>query len=119
MVSEVKNILSPDILDFETYYPEDDECFYFLLSVIVGIKGTEIEESFNVEVCTPKWFLKNYSEGELVIGKNKIIAFTYNRDNIFRRIRELFNGRSGNTWEDIAIKLSRIGQWEFESYQKE
>lgn len=118
MISEVKNIVSPDIFDFETYYPEDDECFYFLLSVIVGIKGTEVEETFNVEICTPKWLMTNYTEDDIILGKNKIIVFKYNRDKIFRRVRALFDGRDGNTWEEIAIKLSRIGQWEFEDYRK-
>jgi hypothetical protein len=105
-------------LDFETYYPEDDECFNFLLSVIVGIKGAKSEESFNVEVCTPKWMMANYPMDDIILGKNKIIVFQYNKENIFKRIKSLFDGRNGNTWEEIALKLSRIGQWEFEDYQK-
>lgn len=118
MISEVKNIFSPDVLDFATYYPEDDECFNFLLSVIVGIKGTKSEESFNIEVCTPKWLIANYNKDDIILGKNKMIVFGYNKEKIFKKAKSLFDGRSGNTWEEIAIKLSRIGQWEFEEYQK-
>ena len=118
MISEIKHIVSPDILNFETYYPEDDECFSFLVSILVGSKEAQFEEAFNVEVCTPKWLLQNYNEDEILLGKDKIIVFVYNREKIFKRIRELFDGRSAKSWNEIAIKLSRIGQWEFEDYQQ-
>jgi hypothetical protein len=118
MVSEVKKIISPDILDFNTYWPADEERFSFLLSVIVGPKGTITEESFDIEVCTPKWLLDKYDEDELILGRNKLIVFKFNMDRISSRIKKLFENCAGKDWNEIAIKLSRIGHWEFENYQQ-
>ena len=118
MVSEIKNIISPDILNFETYWPEDEESFSFLITVLVGPRGGAGEESFNVVVCTPKWFLKKYDENEMILGKNKLIVFKFDMERILARVRKLFDNCSGKDWGDIAVKLSRIGHWEFENYQE-
>jgi len=118
MLSEIKNIISPDIIDFKTYWPEDEESFSFLITVLVGPRGTAVEESFNVVVCTPKWLLKKYDENEIIIGKDKLIVFKFDMERILARIRKLFDNCSGKDWNDIAMKLSRIGHWEFENYRE-
>jgi len=118
MISEIKNIMSSDIFDFKTYWPEDERSFMFSITVTVGIKGKPGGDLFGVEICTPKWLLDNYNENEIILGVDKLIVFKYDIEKILSRIRALFDGCSGNTWEEIAIKLSRIGHWEFENYQE-
>jgi hypothetical protein len=118
MLSEVKSIISPDIIDFENYWPEDEESFSFLISVLVGIKGEPAAESFDIVVCTPKWLLNKYSESDMILGSNKLIVFRFDMDRILKRIKNMFANCSGNDWNEIAIKLSRIGHWEFENYQQ-
>lgn len=118
MLSEIKNIISPDVIDFNNYWPEDEESFSFLITVLVGPRGAAGEESFNVVVCTPKWLLNKYDENELILGKDKLIVFRFDMNRILARIRKLFDNCSGNDWNDIAMKLSRIGHWEFENYQE-
>lgn len=117
MLSEIKGVISPDILDFKNYWPENEECFSFLITVLVGPKNTEIQESFNVVVCTPQWLLKMYNENDTILGQNKLIVFKFDMERILARIKKLFNNCEGDTWNDIAIKLSRIGHWEFENYR--
>jgi hypothetical protein len=58
MISEIKNIMSSDIIDFKTYRPIDEESFMFLIRVIAGIKSGAGEESFDIEVCTPKLLVR-------------------------------------------------------------
>jgi len=118
MLSEIKNIISPDIMDFKNYWPEDEESFSFLITVLVGPKGEPTKESFDIVVCTPKWFLNKYDESEMILGKNKLIVFKFDMERILARIRKLFDNCSGKDWSDITIKLSRIGRWEFENYQE-
>ena len=118
MLSEIKKIISPDIIDFKTYWPEDAESFSFLITVIVGPRGDAGEESFDVVVCTPKWLLNKYDENEMILGKDKLIVFRFDMDRILARIRKLFDNCGGKDWDEIAIKLSRIGKWEFENYQE-
>jgi hypothetical protein len=50
---EIKKLHSPDVWNLESFQPEED-CFGFLLQLIVGLKGVESEESFDTPVCTPK-----------------------------------------------------------------
>ncbi|MBS1665187.1 MAG: immunity 8 family protein [Bacteroidetes bacterium] len=104
-------------MDFDVYWPEDDEVFAFLISVGVGPRGTQAEESFDIQVCTPKWLLQKYSENDMILGRNKLIVFKFDMDKILARIRKLFDNCEGNNWEEIVNKLSKIGQWEFENYR--
>jgi len=115
MVSEVKNIMSTEIFDLENYRPEDYESFSFLITVRVGPKGEDSSEIFYLDICTPKWLLSNQHD-DFIIGKGKLIVFKCDMKIILKRIRQLFDGCSGKDWNEIALKLSRIGSWEFEDY---
>ncbi len=118
MTSEIKKIISPDIWDFDSYWPADEESFSFMLSVIVGPKSELTEESFDIVVCTPKWFLDKYDVNEMILGRHKLIVFKFDMEKILSRIKRVFDGCSGNNWNEIALKLSRYGHWEFEDYQE-
>lgn len=115
MVSEVKGIMSTEIFDFENYKPVDNENFSFLLTVTVGPKGEMGGDNFDIDVCTPKWLLDNQS-ADYILGKGKLIVFRYEMKIILARVRALFDGCNGRDWSEIAVKLSRIGHWEFEDY---
>lgn len=117
MVSEVKNMISPDIIDFKNYWPENEKSFSFLISVLVGPKGELTTESFDILVCTPQWILNKYEENEMLLGSNKLIVFKFDLEKILVRVKKLFENCSGKNWNEIAIKLSRIGHWEFEDYR--
>jgi hypothetical protein len=117
MQAEVKSILSPDIFDFKSYYPEDDSCFLFLIQVIVGIKGKEGGDTFSVEVCTPKWLSENYSTGSIILGRGKLVVLEYNIDKVLKRITEYCESCTGDSWQEIVNKISRLGLWEFEDYR--
>jgi hypothetical protein len=117
MLSEVKGIMSTEIFDLENYRPDDYENFSFLLTITVGPKGEIGTEYFDVDVCTPKWLLENQHDN-VILGKGKIIVFKCDMKMILKRIRALFDGVVGKDWNDIAIKLSRIGHWEFEDYKE-
>ena len=84
----------------------------------VGPKDQPVQESFGVTVCTPRWLLSKYDENQMILGKDKLIVFKFNMEAILNRIKRLFNNCGGNDWNEIAIKLSRIGHWEFENYQE-
>ena len=117
MYAELKWIHSPDIDDFSSYYPENPDSFAFLLQAMIGIKGEDGEDTFDIEVCTPEWLKSNYSKDEVLIVRHMMIVFEYDFERIKQRIKKYCDGTSGKTWEEIAEKLSRIGHWEFEDYE--
>jgi len=117
MLSEVKAIMSTDIFDLNNYRPDDYESFSFLVTVTVGPKGEIGADLFDIDVCTPKWLLDNQNS-DTILGKGKLIVFRCDMKIILARIRALFEGCSGKDWNEIATKLSRIGNWEFENYRE-
>ncbi len=115
---ELKHILSPDIDDLGTYYPEDAESFGFLLQLIIGPKNQEGAESFQVTVCTPAWLSRNFSKDEIVLGRHYLILFGYNYQRLINRINKYLQHCSGETWHEVALKVGRLGLWEFEGHQE-
>lgn len=117
MEAELKRLHSPDIFDLEKYRPEDSESFCFLLQAFVGPKGEEGEESFDIEVCTPKWLATHFDSDEVTIGQHYLIVREFNYKKISSAIEKFLNHCSGEDWKEVAGKVSRLGRWEFEDYQ--
>ncbi|MEJ1334509.1 MAG: immunity 8 family protein [Candidatus Sedimenticola sp. (ex Thyasira tokunagai)] len=116
MDAELKRVHSPDIDSLSSYQPEEPECFAFLLQAMIGPKGEDWEESFDIEVCTPKWIEKTYGLDEIVIGRHYFIVREYNYENIIRTIDKYLMHCSGDDWKEVAARVSRLGRWEFEDY---
>lgn len=116
MKAEIKYIYSPNIENLETHIPNEKDNFCFLLQVFVGIEDKEGEESFNFEICTPKWLLDNLKKDEIIMGKNYIIVLEYNYEKLLQEIKTLINKCTGKSWNEIALKLSCFSRWEFEDY---
>jgi hypothetical protein len=114
--AQVKDLYSLDVEDLVKYSPDDPDCFSLHLRVIVGPKDQLGEESFDVEVCTPNWFLHKYGRQNVIIGRHFLIVFEYNFERIRRTIIDFCENCTGDTWEEVALKVSRLGYWEFEDY---
>ena len=116
MKAELKSFQSPDIYDLEKYYPEIEDNFCFYLEISVGIKNAEGAEQFGITVCTPKWLLENKKDNEIIFGRHYLIVFEYNYQKIYGKIKSYIDKLDENSWEELALKVSRIGYWEFEDY---
>jgi hypothetical protein len=115
--AELKSIISPDIIDLKSYFPEDPESFSFMLQLLIGPKNQDGAESFQVEVCTPQWLSQHFAEEEIIIGRHYLIVFEYNYERLINRINKYLQLCSGETWKDVAEKVGRLGLWEFEDYE--
>lgn len=118
MKAELKRLHSPDIYDLESYRPECSDIFCFLLQAMIGPAGEDGEESFDIQVCTPKWIEKNLGEGEALVGAHHLIVLDYNYQKIVSTIERFLLGCSGGSWGEVAKKASRLGSWEFEAYEE-
>jgi hypothetical protein len=116
MKPEIKRLHSPDIFDLENFKPKDPHKFSFLLQVMVGIQGQKGEESFDIEVCTPQWIESTYGLDQVILGLHHIIIREYNYQNIVQVINNFLLKCSGENWDEIARKISRLGRWEFDDY---
>lgn len=116
MKPEIKRLHSPDIDDLVTYQPQGTDAFSFLLQIIAGPEGQDGEESFDVVVCSPAWLVQNIGNDEIVIGRHHLIMANYDYEQLVKFIRDQCAKCSGRDWEEVANKLGRLGQWEFEDY---
>ena len=113
----IRYLHSPDIYDLTTYVPFDRDNVGFLLQVMAGPETDEGCESFDVQVCTPKWLLNHCSKEEVIIGRHYLIMGEYDYSRLLARISAYCSRIEGSTWEELAEKLGRLGKWEFEDYE--
>lgn len=115
MRAKLKEFYSLD-LDINSYWPDQLDNFGFWIRAMIGPEGEEGAESFDIQICTPKWLISKYSAEEVLFGHHMLIVFEYDLDRIKNKISRYCDSCSGGTWQEIANKLTRIGYWEFEDY---
>jgi hypothetical protein len=118
MQAKLKGLHSPDVSDLKTYIPDQEDNFGFLLQIMVGPSNGNGEESFDTVVCTPKWLLGRYSASDVILGLHKLIVFQYDYSRLLSFIETFLAKCSGENWNEIASKLSDLGHWEFEGYER-
>jgi len=116
MQAVLKGLHSTDI-DIETYMPDKEDNFGFVLTAMVGPMDSEGKESFDITVCTPQWLKERYGTSEVLLGLHKLIVFRYDYVRLRQFIEKYLMRCSGAGWEDVAQKVSLLGQWEFEGYR--
>ena len=109
--------VNPALEDLEDWVPADPEVFTFGLQLIVGAEGAEGEDSFDINVVTPKWLLFN-SEEKIFIGRHYLIMLSFNFERLRNYIASYIETCTGDTWLEVAEKLGRLGKWEFEDYRE-
>lgn len=115
MRAELKSLHSPDI-DLTTFWPEENDCFGFLLQAMIGPEGQEGADSFDIQVCTPKWILRKYSVTDVIFGMHMLIVFEYDLYRIREVIQNYCQRCIGDSWQEITPQLAKMGAWEFEGY---
>jgi hypothetical protein len=116
MRATIRRLHSPDIDDLVRYRPTEPDCFGFLLQILAGPENSPGEESFDVLVCSPRWIAETHSPDDIIEGRHLLILLEYDFDRLERFLHMRIAEASGESWEDVAEKLSRFGRWEFENY---
>lgn len=113
----IKNFFSPDIdIPLSDYVPISSDNFCFLATLIVGDEKLGGEESFDIIICTPQWLNSNHDVSDIIVGRHYLIVFEYNYQHIYSKLKSLVENIRGDNWDEIGLKISRIGKWEFEDY---
>ena len=82
-----------------------------------GPEGQEGEESFDMIVCTPKWFEMNM-ETAARSGRHHLFVRSFDLEGIRAFLEDYARECVGSTWDEVARKLGRLGKWEFEDYDE-
>jgi hypothetical protein len=114
MRAVIRGIHSPDARDLESFYPDDPENFELLLQIMAGPHDGPGAESFDVVVCSPRWLEAQLKPGEIRSGRHYLITLGWNWAELQRDIRRRVESCEGNDWGEVALKLARLGHWEFE-----
>jgi Immunity protein 8 len=114
--AEVKRLHSPDVYDLSTFVPEDSERFGILVQMMAGPVGEPGEESFDVVVCTPRWLQGELGPNDVKMGRHYLLIKQYDYCGLVRFLQDFAATCSGATWEEVAMRLGRLGMWEFEDY---
>lgn len=115
--AKVREILSIDVDALDQYVPEDPVKFCIQIRVLVGPRGSVGEESFDLKICTPAYLADLCEKHGFVIGRHYLIVDNYHFPFLRDLITKLVERCTGDSWEEVATKVARLGYWEFEDYQ--
>lgn len=106
--------ISSDQHNLETWAPEDPSNFFLDLILRIGVGEGARADNFTVLVCTPAWLAGSVWSPRW--GRGSLIVYSYDFGAIRNEIESLIASCVGESWIEIAQKLSRNLLWEFEDY---
>jgi Immunity protein 8 len=112
----LKGLHSPDAHDLETFAPADSGNWCILVQAMFGPELSDGEESFGILVCTPQWLAQKVAEDGIAEGRHHLVVTEFDLPRLRSFLQKYADKCSGKTWRDAALKLSRLGYWEFEDY---
>lgn len=119
MNAKLLGLYSPDVdIPLDRYIPEQKDNFCFLATMLIGEETVGGEETFDIIVCTPQWLINNHSVSDIIIGRHYLIVFEYNYKRIVETLQKIVENSYAETWDEIALKIGRVGRWEFEDYHE-
>ncbi len=115
--AEIRAIYTSEMDRLEQHTPQDPEHFCISVRAMVGPEGGEGEESFDINVCTPKWLEEACQREGFVVGRHYLMVPRYDVAHLKEVIAGLVEKCEGNSWQEVAERVGRIGYWEFEDYK--
>lgn len=100
---------------------EDD--FWAIINADIGPEGekapdgTAATDIFLFYVTTPKRLYKFIERNGYGFGRNLIILKKYDEELIKKSIENILVSIEGDSWENVAMKISKYGTWEFDRYE--
>ena len=119
MRADLKSLDSVDApAGIATFKPDDSETFAITIGAVVGPSDGPGGELFYFSACTAGWLRANPPEKGFAFLHGHILLSHWDPDLVHRAISDLCHRTVGGDWNEVAIKLSRYGSWEFEDYRE-
>lgn len=115
--AQVKGISTWEGDHLELHVPQDPQKFCVLVRATVGPRGEDGADSFDINVCTPEWLKDQVEQEGFALGLHRLFVKTYDPAQIKKLITKFIERYTGDSWREVAEKISGIAQWEFESYK--
>ncbi len=118
MIKPILNELySPDVEDLQRFVPDDPKNVGILIQLLVGSSDRGGAESFDVLVCTPDWIRQEVEfRGGILDGRHHVIVDRWDWPTISSYLRMRVEEVGAADWQGVAMKLGRLGRWEFQDY---
>lgn len=115
--AELRGVFSPDVPDLRSHHPPDDEPWSVFVQLLVGPSGADGEESFGVVVCNGAWLESRARDQGPVLGRHHLVVASFAWGAVEGFVESYLERCVGETWDDVAQQVARLGHWEFEDYQ--
>jgi Immunity protein 8 len=106
--AELRSLTSPGLGDLKSFDCPTSDDFALRLRAVIGAKGQAIEETFNFQVCTPKWIERAVEERGYLWGAGRLIVKQYDYELIWRAISGLCDQVIDLRWEGISRRIGRF-----------
>jgi hypothetical protein len=103
--------------DLESVTPIEPPYAGQWIRVLAGPEGGPGEESFDLLVCTPTWLANEVSNHVAIVGRHHLIVEKWDAARVREIVTDLFTREQGKDWDELALRLGRLGYWEFEDYK--
>jgi hypothetical protein len=99
------------------FRPKDRTHFGLDVVASVGPAGEEGAELFPFTVCSPSWLAATPLPKGSAFQRHTPLLERWDPALVERAISDLCRRTEGESWDELAAKLSRFGHWEFEDYR--
>ena len=118
MRAELRGLDSADAPDgLESFTPDDPDVFALAVGASIGSAGERGAELFYFHVCSPGWIETNPPPKGFEFMHGYLVLSRWDHKIVERAINDLCFHTEGADWQEVAMKLSRYGHWEFEDYR--
>ena len=115
MRAEIRDIYSSDVDNLSEWAPTSDE-FAVAIRLQIGPVGGPGEESFDLTVCSVAWLHRQTALTPVFDARHHLVVREFSWVTIRGYIEARVAACVGDTWNDVAQRLSRFAYWEFEDY---
>jgi|GEM_PF-2779553 len=98
--------------DLTVWQPDDPEDFDIQFDFHACPADEDWAAAFAVRVCSPKGFFRD-NAGKVLSGTHVLFMERFDGARLLRHIEEACAQIEGETWEELALQLNQIGDWEF------
>jgi hypothetical protein len=118
MRAVLRDLDSPDAPDgLDTFSPGDPRAFSILVQATIGPADGDGGDLFDFVAVGPEWFAENAPGKGFRWGHAFLILDRWDPQIVRRAIEDVCLHAEGRDWPEVASKISRFGQWEFENYR--